>query len=146
MHVNIRRNKFFDVLIKLKENLLKYLCCPLCEENLILSIYLKKGIEIVDGLPKCEKCKGQYFIIDGIPRFIKKHYFNNLSSYNSFLRKYKIDLNGDAYEIKGIEGIENSKLDDLKVKTSSYFGYEWQYFNEWGWISEVALTDEERKY
>lgn len=130
----------------MKINLLKYLCCPVCEENLTSSHYLQIGKEIVDGFLRCSKCKEMWLIIDGIPRFIGHHFLNSLASYNSFLRKYKTNLSSNGYKIKGGDGPENSKLEDLKEKTSSYFGYEWNYFKDWGWIDDKDVTEEERKY
>ena len=54
----------------MKENVLKFICCPECESNFTLKIELQEGAEIKQGCLICEKCNKSIPIVDSIPRFI----------------------------------------------------------------------------
>lgn len=60
----------------MKERFLKYLCCPACKNDFILSTGYKEHDEIIQGTLTCEKCKKQYDIKSGVPRFV----FNSIES------------------------------------------------------------------
>ena len=61
----------------MKETLLNFIQCPICESRFIVNNPVEKNGEIYEGSLKCEKCQIEYDIINYIPRFIKQ---NNYSS------------------------------------------------------------------
>lgn len=129
----------------MKIDLLNYLCCPHCQVDLMLSSYNKKGAEIIDGHFKCTTCKKIWLIINGIPRFVDKNLTEIIYLYQSFLKKYKSELERVGWITKNSDA-ENADLDEIKEKISDYFGYEWKYFKNWGWINDNDVSEEEKKY
>ena len=57
---------------------------------------------------RCNHCKAIYPIVDGIPRFVPENF-------------WKL-------------GDDNSSIQE---KTKNYFGFEWDYFNDWGFIEDT---------
>jgi SAM-dependent methyltransferase len=54
----------------MKERLLRYLACPLCQGEIRLSAVDKKdGIEILEGSLQCSGCAHSFAIVRGVPRF-----------------------------------------------------------------------------
>ena len=130
----------------MKETLLKFLCCPECERDLILFTFHEDCEEIIGGYLRCLLCTTDWLIIDGIPRFVSNDYIKNLDSFQAFLKKYATKLGAADYSINNGGGEKDSALKELKNKTSNYFGYEWDYFKDWGWIKGEDITEEEKKY
>lgn len=55
----------------MKEEHLKYLVCPVCRQNLILSEVQKESNDSIEaGILKCSKCSKRYNVIHHIPRFV----------------------------------------------------------------------------
>lgn len=66
----------------------------------------------------CSSCAARYPIIDGIPRFVP------------------------AAFIERDDAVDTTLNNDLSRKTKNYFGFEWDYFRDWGFIpDEEAAKD-----
>ncbi|MCD4780943.1 MAG: methyltransferase domain-containing protein, partial [Candidatus Omnitrophica bacterium] len=128
----------------MKEELLDYLACPDCGNELDLEIFCKEEAEIKDGVFVCKNCHNNYFLIDYIPRFLPvdviaksdflidfvSKYGERLGQMDVSLNKSKTDFIEDDYQIR--------------LKTIEYFGYEWKKFINWGWLEEEDIPKEER--
>src|SRR3954463_3941202 len=54
----------------MKEKLLDLLACPVCGGDIRLTYAGKyEDKEIIDGLLSCQKCRNEYKIVRGVPRF-----------------------------------------------------------------------------
>lgn len=62
----------------------------------------------------CKSCKKEYPIIDGIPRFVDSKY-------------WKLDVDAET----------------IQEKTNKYFGFEWDYFSNWGFLDDKKLNSKE---
>jgi len=128
----------------MKEELLDYLACPDCGNELDLEIFYKEEAEIKDGVFVCKNCHNNYFLINYIPRFLPvdaiaksdflidfvSKYGKRLGEMDVSLSKSKTDFIEDDYQIR--------------LKTIEYFGYEWKKFINWGWLEEEEIPKEER--
>ena len=65
------------------------------------------NLKLNEGAFTCEECHHEYPIVDGVPRFVPESFF-------SF----------------------DQKQSSIQEKTKNYFGYEWEHFNNWGFIDE----------
>ena len=54
----------------MKKDLLDIICCPICKEDLTLTINRADGDEILDGKLECKKCHNVYPIEEGIPNLL----------------------------------------------------------------------------
>jgi len=127
----------------MKEELLDYLACPDCGNELDLEIFCKEEAEIKDGVFVCKNCHNNYFLIGYIPRFLPvdviaksdllagfvSKYGERLGHMDVLLSKSKTDFIDDDYRIR--------------LKTIEYFGYEWKKFTNWGWLEEDNIPKEE---
>ena len=75
--------------------------------DLVVCLYCKGNLILETNSINCTKCKKNYPIVDGIPRFVDESYY---------------ELNEDNTE--------------LQKKTKNYFGFEWEYFNQWGFLED----------
>ena len=74
----------------MKEQLLNYLICPKCKDELkIDKINKKNGEEIIDGILKC-KCGCEYQIIEGLPRMFHNTSDGVKQSKAAFTRQWDI--------------------------------------------------------
>jgi SAM-dependent methyltransferase len=62
-------------------------------------------LEYEESAFSCTRCKESYPIVDDIPRFVPESY----------------------YSLRGGRG-------NIEERTKDYFGYEWDYFDKWGFI------------
>jgi SAM-dependent methyltransferase len=100
----------------MKDNLLKYLCCPINRDELILQqVVRNESGGIISGTLKSKE--GQYYpIIDGIPRLLPNPSINgnNNSEYKRLTKPY------DEYLIEnGISPSEIAKMDSLRYSIFS---------------------------
>jgi len=54
----------------LRKEFLEYLCCPICNGDLALTVTEESTSEILHGEFRCKSCKRHYVINDGIPDFV----------------------------------------------------------------------------
>jgi SAM-dependent methyltransferase len=54
----------------MKRGALTWLVCPTCTEDLTLQVTGEQGPEITEGSLRCPRCRGQYPIRGGVPRFV----------------------------------------------------------------------------
>ena len=54
----------------MKRELMDILVCPVCKEELQLTVEEEKEKEIVSGSLHCDKCKVDYPIVDTIPNLL----------------------------------------------------------------------------
>jgi len=54
----------------MKRDLQDILCCPVCKRSLALSVTMENKTEIISGELRCEACKLNYPIEDGIPNML----------------------------------------------------------------------------
>ena len=54
----------------MKPDLMEILCCPVCRGDLKLSSTRTEGTEILEGNLRCDACKVDYPIEDGIPNLL----------------------------------------------------------------------------
>ena len=87
----------------------------LLEKLLPLLKCLRCGSDLkhLNGSIGCTVCNANYSIIDGIPRFVPKKFY-----------------------------VLNTENDSIQEKTKNYFGFEWDYFRDWGFIPNEELTPE----
>lgn len=71
-----------------------------------------------DNFYSCTNCNNIYPIIDGIIRCVP---------------------NDDWYEL-------TNRSNDITEKTKNYFGFEWDYFSDWGFIDDDLIKGKEEKY
>lgn len=75
----------------MKNNLLNYLECRKCGSSFELKTRIKEKEEIIDGILKCRKCKDEYFIINGVPRFANRSFDKKiLSTAKAFGYEWKV--------------------------------------------------------
>ena len=54
----------------MRRDLEAILCCPVCKSGLALSITRETKNEIISGKLRCEACRSDYLIEDGIPNML----------------------------------------------------------------------------
>jgi uncharacterized protein YbaR (Trm112 family) len=54
----------------MKRSLMDILCCPVCKGDIQLSVKKESKKEVLEGSLRCEKCKADYPIEDGIPNML----------------------------------------------------------------------------
>jgi uncharacterized protein YbaR (Trm112 family) len=54
----------------MKRDLLNIICCPVCKEDLMLTVEEENEEEIIRGTLECKKCHHRYPIEDGIPNLL----------------------------------------------------------------------------
>jgi ubiquinone/menaquinone biosynthesis C-methylase UbiE len=79
----------------LREDSLEFVCCPKCHGDLGLSQEKVRENEITSGSLKCQECKREYRIEDGIPDFLLAEFLNEkdrkwMLSYDKMARSYDI--------------------------------------------------------
>ncbi|MEX1112074.1 MAG: class I SAM-dependent methyltransferase [Candidatus Andersenbacteria bacterium] len=63
----------------------------------------------------CKSCEAEFPIIDGVIRFVEKEYYKLSKTHST-----------------------------LEEKTKNYFGYEWEVFENWGFVDDKTLKPSER--
>lgn len=86
-------------------------------EPLLQCVKCNSNIKFIDEKFLCDSCSKEYPIIDGIPRFVEETF-------------YQLNENND----------------DIENKTKNYFGFEWDYFKDWGYIKDEDVPREKVEY
>ncbi len=108
----------------MRENLLKWLVCPVCGHELKLDIFCCKGNEIIEGKLHCP-CDQKFPIIGGVPRLIRDALQEELPQlYPDFFNR-----NPKLFDDKG--KTKENDLSKEKKATMSRFGYEWLSFTDY---------------
>jgi len=128
----------------MKEELLDYLACPDCGNELDLEIFCKEEAKIKDGVFVCKNCHNNYFLIDYVPRFLPVDVIAKSDIFADFVSKYDERLEQmDVSLSKSKTGFIEDDY-QIRLKTIEYFGYEWKKFINWGWLEEDDIPKEER--
>ena len=54
----------------MKQELMDFLCCPVCKGDLLLSAAEESGGEVLEGTLRCAACRVDYPISEGIPNLL----------------------------------------------------------------------------
>src|SRR3989338_502819 len=115
----------------MKPRLLSILRCPVCKSNLAVQTYRRDETkEILDGVLTCTSCNAWFPIITGVPRMLLGSLQRDLvlAPHTFFLKSYKNLLHARKEEEWRAAVYAKSDRRNLKVKTASSFGYEWNTF------------------
>jgi len=72
----------------MKKELLDFICCPICKQDLTLSVESKNFEEIISGNLNCETCKQEWRIERGIPYFLPIKNINKEQVVSETSKKY----------------------------------------------------------
>ena len=105
----------------MRERLLQWLACPVCNGPLSLESGLVKGKEVIEGALRCS-CGEIFPIVDGVPRLLTgqlriellQHYPDFFQRQNNLLANYP------THKVLG-----------EKKETIDRFGYEWTHFSKY---------------
>ena len=108
----------------MRESLLKFLLCPICENEFKLEIIYCKGDEIIEGRLNCP-CDQKFPIISGVPRLVCDALREELPQrYPDFFNRYSELFNGKWK-------LDKTDLNQKKKVIMSRFGYEWLHFPDY---------------
>jgi SAM-dependent methyltransferase len=108
----------------MKERVLKWMACPVCEGELTLAVNVAHGLEVIEGVLACS-CYEIFPIIRGVPRMISGDLQKNLRTrYSEYFSRHP-----DLSEIA--EGRENDPVTKKKETVIDRFGYEWTQFSDY---------------
>ncbi|NLA39062.1 MAG: Trm112 family protein [Methanomicrobiales archaeon] len=54
----------------MRRSLMKILCCPVCKGDLLLTVAEENDEEVLEGTLRCEVCRVDYPISEGIPNLL----------------------------------------------------------------------------
>ena len=54
----------------MRRNLMDIICCPVCKGTLLLTVTEENDEEILEGTLRCEACRVDYPIDEGIPNLL----------------------------------------------------------------------------
>jgi uncharacterized protein YbaR (Trm112 family) len=57
----------------MKRKILDILCCPVCKGDLILTVAEENEKEILEGILRCDACRVDYPIHEGIPNLLPQN-------------------------------------------------------------------------
>lgn len=83
--------------------------------DILFCLECKNDLVLQDSKLVCKNCGKEYPIVDNVARFVDEKYYN------------LNDIN-----------------ETIPEKTKNYFGYEWERFQDWGFIDEKTLSKEEQ--
>lgn len=52
---------------------MKILCCPVCKGDLLLTAAEENDEEVLEGTLRCEACRVDYPIVEGIPNLLPQN-------------------------------------------------------------------------
>ena len=81
----------------MKNNILRFLCCPNCRQDLILDKVIQgTSEEVVDGVLQCKDCNSSYRIVEGIPVLLPQKFSNaaEVALRDSVSGKFRKKLDG----------------------------------------------------
>jgi SAM-dependent methyltransferase/uncharacterized protein YbaR (Trm112 family) len=136
----------------MKNQILKYLCCPSCKEHLNLSIYEVEQEEIISGVLKCirSECGSWYPVIRGIPRLfsfdLRAELTNNFQSrFRNQLLLDGINLSSETHQKPYSRRFSMNDLQGLKLLTMKNFGFEWLQYGRFGWDDSIFNIEREKQ-
>jgi SAM-dependent methyltransferase len=83
-------------------------------EHILCCIECGADLSLKEQSFVCKHCERIYRIIDGIPRFVPESFYH----------------------------LDNRKQ-SIEEKTKNYFGLEWDYFNDWGFIPDKNVREDQ---
>lgn len=126
----------------MNRDFVNYLVCPLCNNNLNLSVFSSDGERVKDGVLSCIHCGKKYAVVGFIPRMVPTYLFP-VKDYCAIYGLNESDF---------LEKWENDNLSivDIQKHTQSNFGHEWEYYSKLGWNEDVGVDashrDESQKW
>lgn len=92
--VTVKQSRL-KVRASMKRDSLQFLCCPICQNDLILTKQEVLHDEVTSGLLKCQACNKAYKIKNGIPDFLLPEFLNKrdrkwMLEYDRMARSYDI--------------------------------------------------------
>jgi SAM-dependent methyltransferase len=132
----------------MRQNILDYIECAKCGSGYNILPFEQMNGHIMDGLLRCSNCNNIVFVILGIPRFVSSKIVGFDSDFQNFAKKYKENIKDISNACNRLDATstKTDSLRNIKRATSKYFGFEWEYFNEWGWISDDSVSEEQKEY
>lgn len=94
---------------------------------------------IINGILREQDHNTTVPIINGVPRFVPLDYLVCDQDFQMFISQYKNQLQ-NTIEFSNVTSRKLSK------KTAHTFGFEWDYYGDWGWIDDKAVSEEDKKY
>ncbi len=107
--------------------LLTWLCCPVCREDLDLSVFREAdGIE--EGALTCRGCRRVFPIIDGIPRMLPDALMPQVLAYHrQFFERYRTATS--ACVLRAV-GDRHDAWWDTEARTLESYSYQWRKFKQ----------------
>jgi len=108
----------------MKKNLLNFLCCPECEDNIIIKkIDIQNKDNIITGLLACNQCSSTWPIRNAIPRFVEKNYYaKSFGKQWKTFAKTQLDTNKIRESEIRFKSELGWKVNNLEGKTILEFG------------------------
>lgn len=104
----------------MKKELLKYMCCPDCREDLVLSIKKENDKEIISGTLSCRRCKKEYPVIEGVPVVLDskklKHFSKTKKNWENWWKKVRDKSDVELYDRLWKQALKNIKGEPLYKK------------------------------
>jgi len=83
----------------MKAAALAFLVCPDCKEELDLRKRAERGAEIVEGTLSCRRCRAEYPVSRGVPRFVQAGlYASSFGRQWNWFREVQIDSRNGTHE------------------------------------------------
>lgn len=76
-------------------------------ENILRCLECKDDLKYNNNSFICDNCKSRYPVVDSIPRFVSESFYNL-----------------------------DAGRTDIEERTKNYFGFEWDYFKDWGFVPD----------
>lgn len=57
----------------MRRSLMEILCCPVCKGDLLLTVTEENDEEVLEGTLRCEACRVDYPIVEGIPNLLPQN-------------------------------------------------------------------------
>lgn len=113
----------------MKPSLLKWLCCPVCQDSLTVEAFLVHAMdEVEEGKLTCAICQRFFPIIRGIPRMLPDALAHlALRFHPDFFNRHANAM--DAYR-KRCRETPKSRSWQLKARTIQSYSYQWRTFKE----------------
>ena len=128
----------------MKKSLLNIVVCNRCKQSFRVDILEGVHNEIREAILKCDRCSDIVLVFDGIPRFVSINYLKFDRGFNEFQCKYQ--SHPELTHLPNEPGGDKYGLQKLKNDTSKSFGFEWNYFENWGWIPDDAVSEEDKAF
>ncbi|NJL44324.1 MAG: hypothetical protein HC945_03360, partial [Nitrosarchaeum sp.] len=95
----------------MRKELLKYLCCPKCRDDVKLIVVEKKNDDVIRGVLSCDECKSRYPILGGVPVMISsqllKDFSKTKSNWENWWKKVREKSDIDLYDELWVQAEKN---------------------------------------